>query len=172
MPNSRRLTINFAARSGSSGQRKIIASYLRAWRRIGLRVVLTDGQLLDNNIFYEKLNADDPDIDIFEGVWALSTVPDPAELYARSAPFNYSRFTSRQNDRLLAQIDSDRAFLDSYRINKFHAWQKMMLQKAYVVPEANSYQITAVSKKLLNISMRPAQQNNNAPLWYKVGFSN
>lgn len=169
-PDGRSLTIRFAAKTGTSGQQQIIASYLRAWHRIGLNVVLTDGQLLDRNLFYEKLANDDPDIDVFEGAWFLSTVPAPDELYARTARFNYSRFTSNQNDRLLKQMDSDRAFLDSYRITKFHEWQRLMLRLAYVVPEANSYQIQAVKNTVVNVSTKPAQQNNGAPLWYQVGF--
>lgn len=170
-PGGHKLVIHFAARTGSVGQANIIHQYLQAWHRLGLHVVLTDGQLLENNVFYEKLQRDDADIDMFEAAWMLSTVPAPNELYSRTASFNYSRFTSKRNDQLLAAMNSDQAFLDSYRIEQFHRWQRYMLKQAYVVPEASSYQITAVNHQLLNLSTKPALNNNGHPLWYQVGFA-
>lgn len=85
---------------------------------------------------------------------------------------NYSRFVTKKNTQLLDEMDSQKAFNHSYRIDKFHEWQKYMDDEAYVLPVSNSYTITAVNKKLTGYSLKPsASMGNGFPNWYNVAYT-
>ncbi|MCT6891925.1 MAG: ABC transporter substrate-binding protein, partial [Lactobacillus sp.] len=161
-PNGKPLKIKFAAMQGSAVQEPIIQNYIQQWHKIGLNVSLYNGRLTEFNSFYDKIQNDDPGIDMFMGSWSLSSEPSPADLYNEGAPFNFSRFVTPENDKLLKEIDSQKAFNHKYRVEKFHEWQKYMNDQAYVIPVNNSYSITAVNSKLTGYSVKPSHSND---LW-------
>ncbi|MDF7638300.1 oligopeptide ABC transporter substrate-binding protein [Lactobacillus sp. ESL0791] len=164
-PNGKPLTITIAAMSGDATREPIIQNYLQQWHKIGLNVKLLGGRLTEFNSFYQKIQSDDPKIDMFIAGWALSSEPSPNDLYGEKAPSNYSRFVNAKNNRLLEEIDSSKAFNHKYRVEKFHEWQKNMLDEAYVIPVDNSYQVTAVNDQISGYSKRPSWTG-----WYNVGF--
>src|SRR5699024_2080881 len=94
--------------------------------------------------------------------------PSPAGIYGETSAMNDSRFATKENNKLLDNIDSERAFNHDYRVKAFHKWQQYMNDEAYIVPLTNSYSIKAVNSKLVNYSLKPAEANK---IWYKVGFS-
>ncbi|KRL63992.1 oligopeptide ABC transporter substrate-binding protein [Lactobacillus psittaci] len=167
LPNGKKLTIHLAAMSGSSVQETIVQNYIQQWKKLGLNVKLTTGRLIEFNSFYDKVQNDSKDIDMFIGAWSLSSEPSPADLYSETAPFNFSRFVSKENTKLLDDIDSQKSFNTAYRVKAFHKWQKYMNDQAYVVPVSNGYSITAVNSKLTNVNLNPSSGNS---LWYKVAF--
>ncbi|GAA0868042.1 oligopeptide ABC transporter substrate-binding protein [Lactobacillus kefiranofaciens] len=167
-PNGKPLTIRLAAMTGSSTQEPIVQNYIQQWRKEGLNVKLTTGRLIEFNSFYDKVQNDDPSVDMFLGAWSLSSEPSPNDLYGEKAPMNYSRFVAKKNNQLLTDMDSQKAFNHKYRVDKFHEWQKYMDDEAYVIPVANNYSITAVNKKLTGYSLKPSDANS---LWYKVGYA-
>ena len=167
-PNGKPLKIKFAAMQGSAVQEPIIQNYIQQWHKIGLNVSLYNGRLTEFNSFYDKIQNDDPGIDMFMGSWSLSSEPSPADLYNEGAPFNFSRFVTPENDKLLKEIDSQKAFNHKYRVEKFHEWQKYMNDQAYVIPVYNSYSITAVNSKLTGYSVKPSHSND---LWYEVAYA-
>lgn len=167
-PNGKPLTIHLAAMTGSSTQEPIIRNYIQQWKKIGLNVKLTGGRLIEFNSFYDKVQHDSKDIDVFMAGWSLSSEPSPNDLYNEKAPFNYSRFVTKKNSQLLQEMDSEKAFNTKYRVQKFHEWQKYMFDQAYVVPTTNAYSINAVNSKLTGYSLKPSDANS---VWYKVGYA-
>lgn len=138
---------------------------------MGLNVKLTDNRLLDQNVFLDKLRHDDSNIDMFINAWNLATEPSPAMVYGEKTPMNYGRFVTKKNNQLIKEIDSQKAFNHSYRVDKFHEWQKYMNDEAYVVPMYNTYQVTAVNSKLTGYSTSPSKSmGNKLPNWYYVGY--
>ena len=167
-PNGKPLTIHLAAMSGSSTAEPITQNYIQQWKKIGLNVKLTTGRLIEFNSFYDKVQHDSKDVDVFMAGWSLSSEPSPNDLYNEKAPFNYTRFVTKKNTQLLKDIDSQKAFNNKYRVQKFHEWQKYMFDEAYVVPTVNAYQIDAVNSKLTGYSLKPSDANS---VWYKVGYA-
>ncbi|WEV39858.1 oligopeptide ABC transporter substrate-binding protein [Lactobacillus sp. ESL0681] len=165
-PNGKPLTITFAAMSGDTTQEPIVQNYLQQWHKIGLNVKLLNDRLTEFNSFYDKVQHDDPKIDMFLAGWALSTEPSPNDYYNEKAPYNYGRFVTAKNNRLLAEIDSEKSFDHSYRVKKFHEWQRYMLDQAYVLPVDDQYKITAVNDKISGYSKKPSWTG-----WYNVGFN-
>ncbi|MBO1192440.1 oligopeptide ABC transporter substrate-binding protein [Lactobacillus delbrueckii subsp. lactis] len=166
-PNGNKLTIHLAAMSGSPNQEAIVQNYIQQWKKIGLHVTLTTGRLLEFNSFYDKVKNDDPSVDVFMAAWGLSSEPTQDDLYGPKAPFNFTRFATSENTKLLKEMGSDKAFNHSYRVQKFHEWQQYMQKEAFVIPLTNAYKITAVNSKLVNYSTKPSKL---ATLWYETGF--
>nr|WP_249739212.1 ATP-binding cassette domain-containing protein [Lactobacillus helveticus] len=146
----------------------ITRNYIQQWKKIGLNVKLTTGRLIEFNSFYDKIQNDAKDVDVFMAAWSLASEPSPNDFYNEKAPFNFTRFVTKKNTQLLAEMDSQKAFNHKYRVDKFHEWQKYMNDEAYVVPTTNSYAITAVNSKITGYSLKPSDGNS---LWYKVGYA-
>lgn len=166
-PNGKKLTIHLAAMSGSTNQEAIVQNYIQQWKKIGLHVTLTTGRLIEFNSFYDKVQNDDPSVDVFMAAWGLSSEPTQDDLYGPKAPYNLTRFATSENTKLLKEMGSDKAFNHSYRVQKFHEWQQYMQKEAFVIPLYNAYSITAVNSKLVNYSTKPSKATT---LWYETGF--
>ncbi|RHW50942.1 oligopeptide ABC transporter substrate-binding protein [Lactobacillus bombicola] len=171
MPNGKPLTINFMAMSGNAIQEPIVQNYIQQWNKIGLNVKLVGGRLTEFNSFYDKVQHDDPKVDMFMAGWSLSSEPSQNQMYSEGTMSNYSRFVTPENNKLIAEMDSQKAFDHKYRVEKFHEWQKYMVDQAYVVPTYNEYQIDAVNNKLTGYSLKPSKTNNGHPLWYQVAYT-
>lgn len=166
-PNGKKLTIHLAAMSGTSNQEAIVQNYIQQWKKVGLHVTLTTGRLIEFNSFYDKVQNDDPSVDVFMAAWSLSSEPTQDDLYGAKAPYNFARFATSENTKLLKEMGGTKAFDHSYRVQKFHEWQQYMQKEAFVIPLNNAYKITSVNKKLINYSTKPSK---SATLWYETGF--
>ena len=167
-PNGKPLTIHLAAMSGSSTQEPIVQNYIQQWKKMGLNVKLTTGRLIELNSFYDKVQNDDPGVDMFMGAWGLAGEPSQNDLYGEHASFNFTRFVTPENNKLIAEMDSKKAMNNEYRKNVLWKWQKYMNEEAYVVPISNSYSITAVNSKLTGYSVAT---DTNTDMWQRVAFT-
>ncbi|WEV70321.1 oligopeptide ABC transporter substrate-binding protein [Lactobacillus sp. ESL0785] len=170
-PNGKPLTIHFLAMSGKATQGPIMQNYIQQWNKIGLNVKLVGGRLTEFNSFYDKVQHDAPGVDMFMAGWTMSSEPSQQQLYSEGTMSNYSRFVTPENNKLLDEMDSQKAFNHKYRVQKFHEWQKYMNDEAYVVPTYNYYSINAINNKITGYSNKPSQDNNGYPLWYKVAYA-
>lgn len=170
-PNGKPLAINLLAMSGNAIQQPIIQNYIQQWNKIGLNVKLVGGRLTEFNSFYDKVQNDDPKVDLFLAGRNLSTEPSQEQMYSEGTMSNYSRFVTPENTKLIQEMDSQKAFDHKYRVQKFHEWQKYMIDQAYVIPTKNDYRIDAVNSKITGYSLKPSQTNNGHQLWYKVAYT-
>ncbi|MBB5150261.1 oligopeptide ABC transporter substrate-binding protein [Ureibacillus thermosphaericus] len=152
-PKGNKLEIKFATMAGDTIQDEIAAYYLQNWRDVGLNVTLTTGRPIEVNAFYDKVEADDPEIHVFMAAWGTGTNPSPAGLYGKSDAFNFSRFTSDFLEETIQKIDSPEAFDQSYRAEQFRIWQQYMEEQAPVIPLQFSYEIVPVNKRVKNYSI-------------------
>ncbi|MCG4282140.1 oligopeptide ABC transporter substrate-binding protein [Lacticaseibacillus saniviri] len=152
-PDGKKLTINFASMAGGETAEPIAQDYIQQWKKIGLRVKLATGRLIEFNSFYDKIQNDDKGIDVFSAAWGLSSEPSPYDLFSAKAPFNYSRFATAENTKLLNDIDSEKAEDSAYRVKAFKAWQKYMLDQAAVVPTFYRTKVEPVSNKVKGYSI-------------------
>ncbi|APP02906.1 oligopeptide ABC transporter substrate-binding protein [Lactobacillus delbrueckii] len=166
-PNGKKLTIHLAAMAAGQNQEAIVQNYIQQWKKVGLHVTLTTGRLIEFNSFYDKVTNDDPSVDVFMGAWSLASEPTQDDLYGPKAPYNFTRFATSENTKLLKEMGSAKAFNHSYRVQKFHEWQQYMQKDAFVIPLTNSYSIDAVNSKLVNYSTKPSKLTT---VWYETGF--
>lgn len=152
-PNGEKLEIRLAAMSGDATQEDIISYYLQNWKDVGLNVTLTTGRLIEFNSFYDKVQADDPEIDIFMGAWGTGTNPSPSGLYGAADQYNFSRYTSDELEGYVVGIDSPQAFDAEWRAEQFKAFQEHIEEMATTIPMQFRYEIVPVNKRVKNYSI-------------------
>ncbi|MGY3777540.1 oligopeptide ABC transporter substrate-binding protein [Isobaculum melis] len=143
--------INFASMSGGEVAEPLAQYYIQCWEEVGLKVVLSTGRLIEFNSFYDKVKADDKDIDIFQAAWSVGTDPTPTGLYGRDSEFNFSRFATKDLDKLLKDITSEKSFDEEYRVKAFTAWQEYMAEELPVIPTLYRYETLPVSNRVKNL---------------------
>lgn len=152
-PKGNKLQINFLSMSGSDIAEPLSQFYIQCWRDVGLDVVMQNGRLIEMNAFYDMVENDNEDIDMFMGAWSAGSNPDPSGLYGRNSMFNYSRFASEENDKLLAAIASEDALGEegidyNYLIKAYHDWQDHMIDQVPVAPTHYRITMGAVNKRV------------------------
>jgi len=147
-PDGEKLTINFASMEGGETAEPIAQYYLQSWNEIGLDVQLTDGRLLEFNSFYDRVQADDENIDIYQAAWGTGTDPAPNGLYGRNAEFNFSRWATEENDNFMADFTSAEAFDAEFQQNTFIEWQKYFSEEAPVIPTLFRTEVLPVNNRV------------------------
>ncbi|HEY9570403.1 MAG TPA: oligopeptide ABC transporter substrate-binding protein [Metalysinibacillus sp.] len=146
-------TINLASMSGSDTDEAIVEYYRQNWKDVGLDVQLTTGRLIEFQSFYDKVKADDPEIDMFMAAWGTGTNPSPAGLYGKDAEFNFARIVTDDLTKMLADIDSKEAMDADYRAKAFRTWQEYMADQATTIPTYFRTEIVPVNKRVKNYNI-------------------
>ena len=93
--NGKKLTFNFAIRNvGQDFDQTLADTFVKSWKEVGLDVKLVDGKLMSPKDFSQRVQADDPSIDIFQAAWQFGTNPNRQELLGKKAPLNLYRYTT------------------------------------------------------------------------------
>lgn len=140
--------IKFATMSGDDVVEQISSFWLQNWKEVGLNVSYTGGRTIEFNAFYDKVEADDPDIDIWIAAWGVGSNPSPSGVYAHTASFNFSRYTSDELQSILTNIDSKQSFDADYRAEQFAAFEKHMAEVTPIVPLMYRLELTPVNKRV------------------------
>lgn len=159
-----KFSINMAGMSGSDTDEAIVEYYRQNWKEVGLDVQLTTGRLIEFNSFYDKVQADDPEIDMFMAAWGTGTNPSPLGLYGEASSFNYSRFVTPELQTLLADIDSKEAIDAGYRADAFRAWEEYMFAQATTIPTYFRTEIIPVNNRIKNYNVDYA----NGTEWHEI----
>ena len=150
--NGKPFEIKMAFMSGGDVAEPLAQNYIQSWKKIGIKAVLTSGRLLAFQNFYEKVEGDSKDIDVFFGAWGVGTTLDPTSSAGRKSQLNYSRFVSEENDRLMAEILGEKSLtVPNYKAEAFKNWQKYYIGQAVEVPLMYRYKLTPVNKRLKNV---------------------
>ncbi|MCM3112992.1 oligopeptide ABC transporter substrate-binding protein [Lederbergia lenta] len=150
------LVINFASMSGDEVAEPLAKYYIQAWEAVGLKVELLDGRLQEFNSFYEGVGEkgdDNPDIDIYAAAWGVGIDVDPSGLYGRDAIYNFTRWSSEENDRLLAEGISEAAFDPEKRKEIYKEWQQLMTDEVPVFPTLYRSVLVPVNNRVHNYAI-------------------
>lgn len=151
-PEGNDLVIKFASMAGGDTAQPIADYYVQQWKKIGLNVELTTGRLIDFQAFYDKLKSDDPEIDVYQAAWGTGSDPSPMGLYGPNSSYNYPRFESDENTKLLNAIDSKESFDADKQKKAFDEWQKYAKDEAFVIPTLYRNEVLPVSNRLKNVN--------------------
>lgn len=166
-PDGEKLEIKFASMSGGDTAEPLANYYIQSWKEIGLNVVKSNGRLIEFNTFYDMVENDDPEIDIYQGAWGVGSDVDPSGLYGPTAPFNYTRYESDESTELLTAGNSQEALEVDYRKDVYNQWAELMVQDIPVIPTLYRAFVTPVNERVINYS--EDYQWNEDTLWYRVG---
>jgi len=153
--NGQPFKINFASMSGSAIAEPITNYYIQQWKLIGLDVQLTNGRLIEINSFYEKVEADDPEIDVYQAAWGTGSNPNPTAFYGRKAAFNFPRYATPELDAILAKINSVEAVDKDYRSKAYKEFANYMFENVPVVPTLFRKSIVAVNNRVKKWDIPP-----------------
>ncbi len=172
-PEGNKLQINFLSMSGGDIAEPLAQFYIQCWNEVGLDVQLQNGRLMEFNAFYDMVQEDDPDVELYMAAWQTGSNPDPSGLWGREPVYNYTRFASEENDKLLAAIASEKAFKqdggvdDEYLINAYHEWQQYASDQVIVAPTHYRVKLSAVNNRVTNWD---ARSTNSDWDWDQVGL--
>jgi len=143
--------VRIASMAGGDIAEPLAQFYIQQWKEIGIKGVLSTGRLIEFNSFYDKVQADDPEIDVFFAAWTVGTNLNPIEGGGRKSPFNFPRFVSDENDKLMAEISSPKTLEDpNYKAEAYKKWQEYYINQAVEVPLTYRYDLSPVNKRVKN----------------------
>lgn len=154
--NGEELVINFASMAGGDTAEPIAEYYMQSWKQVGLNVKLTDGRLLEFNSFYDRVEADDEAIDIYQAAWGTGTDPNPEGLYGRNSAFNYTRWATDENDAFLDNIsgrtsdDEGDAWDKEWLTEQYREWQAYFSEEAPIIPTLFRNEVLPVNDRVAN----------------------
>ena len=143
-----KLTINFAARTRDEANESLVQQYLNWWKEIGLNVQLYTGRTIELNSFYDKVQADDPEIDVFAAGWSTGYDPNPSGLFGETAQFNFERYVDSEGTAIMNKISSTESFDSAKNVEFYKEWQKYVHDKAFIFPTLVGEELTAVNKRV------------------------
>lgn len=152
-PDGTPLEINFVSMTGGDTAEPLARYYVQSWAAIGLKVNL---EMVEFNSFYDRVGntgKDDPKIDVYQAAWGVGIDVDPSGLYGRDALYNFSRFSSEENDKLLAQGISAEAFDVDKRKEIYNQWQQYMVDEVPVFPTLYRAVVAPVNKRVMNYAI-------------------
>lgn len=147
-PDGNEFTLGFASMSGGETAEPIAQYYLQAWRDIGINIELVDGRLLEFNTFYDRIDKDDPAIDVYAAGQGVGGNPNPAEMFSRKGGFNQGRWANEENDKLLKDIASDQSFDEEFRKEAFNQWQALIHEEVPVIPTLFRHRLISVNNRV------------------------
>ncbi|WGN90208.1 ABC transporter substrate-binding protein [Ligilactobacillus faecis] len=165
-PNGEKLNLVIMA-SGGKKWAILLQNYRQLWKKIGVKVTLYGDRIQEPNVFHEKLHSDNTKFDMWLGTWSLNAEPTAVTmLYTRDSPLNYGNFATKENQALIASLDSKRAFESNYRIKQLNKWQAYMKKEAFVIPMMNMYRLVIVSDHVSGMEL----DTNRYDIWGNVGL--
>ena len=143
-----KLQINFAARTRDEANESLVQQYLNWWKEIGLDVKLYTGRTIELNSFYDKVQADDPEIDVFAAGWSTGYDPNPSGLFGETAQFNFERYVDAEGTAIMNKISSTESFDSAKNVEFYKEWQKYVHDKSFIFPTLVGEELTAVNKRV------------------------
>ena len=147
-PEGKEFKINFSSMSGGDIAEPLAKYYIQQWNDVGLDVQLKDGRLQEFNSFYEALQKDDQEVDIYQGAWGTGSDPDPSGIWSKKASYNYTRWVNEESEELLKQGISPKAFDNDYRKEVYDKWQELVHEEAPIIPTLFRYTLDGANKRV------------------------
>ena len=152
-PEGNPLEINFVSMTGGDTAEPLAQYYVQSWEAVGLNVNL---EMVEFNSFYDRIGnggEDDPSVDVYQAAWGVGIDVDPSGLYGADTLYNFSRWENAENDRLLAEGRSEKAFDLAYRQEVYNEWQQLMVDEVPVFPTLYRALLAPVNNRVMNYAI-------------------
>ncbi len=124
--------------------------YIQNWAKVGLKVELATGRLMASNVFFDKVQSNDDEIDIYCAAWGVGSALDMSGLYGKTAKFNFARITDDKNEELLSKLSSLEAVKDlEFRKNAIREWEDYYMNNVLgFLPVLYKYELLPINKRI------------------------
>ncbi|MBU9710648.1 oligopeptide ABC transporter substrate-binding protein [Evansella tamaricis] len=167
-PDGNPFTVNFMAMSGSDISEPRATYIVQNLQDVGVNAKLQDGQLFEMNLFYDLVEEDHPDIDLFMGAWGLSADPDPTGLWRKSDAWNFPRWYSETSEELIREGLSLDALDPEYRTQVYQEWHQHVNEELPMIPLFSPIGVYAVNANVQNVQPFLSSAVYNPHLWYRT----
>ena len=152
--NGKKLTFNFAIRNtGQDFDQTLADTFVKSWKEVGLDVKLVDGKLMSSKDWSQRVQADDPGIDIFQGAWGLGSDPNPGGLVSKTTPLNLQRYTTEELEKSLTAMGSSDMFDDAKLKEAYQKFDKQFREEAAWLPFSWQQSMTWVNKRVKSFDL-------------------
>ena len=158
--NGKPLEIFFEVAANAEIHEPMAQHFMQNWQKVGLKVSLTGGRLMDPQSFFDRLSANDKAVDMWIAAWGIGTALDLNESYGRKSLFNFARITSDKNEELLYKISSLQSLKDpEFRVNAIKEWNQNYMDNILgFLPLTYKYELFPINKrvKFKSVSVDPS----------------
>ena len=152
--NGNKLSFNFAIRNtGAEYDQALADIFVKSWKEVGLDVKLVDGKLMAPKDWSQRVQADDPAIDIFQGAWGLGSDPNPGGLVSKTTPLNYQRYTTEELEKSLTAMGSSDMFDDVKLKEAYQKFDKQFREEAAWLPFSWQQSMIWVNKRVKTLDL-------------------
>ncbi|MBM7643235.1 oligopeptide ABC transporter substrate-binding protein [Streptococcus loxodontisalivarius] len=147
-PDGKAFKISLAARTRTDANEKLIQQYIAWWKEVGLDVELYGGKTMELNAFYDAIQSNDSNIDMFIGGWSTGYDPNPEGTWGPKAEFNMSRYVNATGTEIMDKMNSKEAFDEKTNKELYDDWQEYVQDEAFFIPTFESVNLTAVNNRV------------------------
>ncbi|WP_280772252.1 oligopeptide ABC transporter substrate-binding protein [Salipaludibacillus daqingensis] len=167
-PDGEEFQVNFFAMDVPADIAEPRASYiLQNFQDVGINAELMDGQLYDFNLFYDLVEEDDPDIDLFMGAWGLAADPDPSGLWRKNDFWNFTRWSNDESEELILEGLSEEAFDIDYRAEVYQQWHQLVNEELPLIPLNSPVNIYAITHDVGGVQAGARDATFEPHKWYR-----
>lgn len=153
-------TFKFAIRNtGQTFDEALAQTFLNSWKEVGLDVQLTDGKLMSPKDWSQRVQADDPEIDIFQGAWGLGTDPNPTDIVGSKSKLNFQRYTNDVLKADLAKFGTEEMFDDAKLVEAYRQFDKHYAESLAWLPFSWNTDIIFVNNRVKSYDFLKAGKN-------------
>ena len=158
--NGKKLTFNFAIRNvGQDFDQTLADTFVKSWKEVGLDVKLVDGKLMSPKDFAQRVQADDPSIDIFQGAWQYGTNPNRQELLGKKAPLNLYRYTTEAFENSFKAQGSADMFDEAKLKAAYNKFDTEVAEELPFYPLSWDTSISFFNKRIKSYDLAKAKKN-------------
>jgi len=158
--NGNKLSFNFAIRNtGAEYDQALADVFVKSWKEVGLDVKLVDGKLMSPKDFSQRVQADDPSIDIFQGAWQYGTNPNRQELLGKKAPLNLYRYTTEAFENSFKAQGSADMFDDAKLKAAYNKFDTEVAEELPFFPLSWDTSISFFNKRIKSYDLAKAKKN-------------
>ena len=158
--NGKKLTFNFAIRNvGQDFDQTLADTFVKSWKEVGLDVKLVDGKLMSPKDFSQRVQADDPSIDIFQAAWQFGTNPNRQELLGKKAPLNLYRYTTEAFENSFKAQGSADMFDEAKLKAAYNKFDTEVAEELPFYPLSWDTSITFFNKRVKSYDLAKAKKN-------------
>ncbi|QBP18167.1 ABC transporter substrate-binding protein [Acetilactobacillus jinshanensis] len=167
-PNGKKLVINFGCPQNDAASSAEDHYYVQQWHKLGLDVKFVNGRPQElNSLASMLLKPKQNKVDVYELGFTTTADPTPTGEYGTDANFNMSRLSTKENTKLLNEMNDKKSFNKAHRKKVFEKWQKYMNKEAVYTPEFFSLSWTPVNSRVKGYSVNPGDNN----MWGKLSLT-
>jgi len=166
-PDGEEFTVNFMSMSGTDISEPRAQYIVQNLQDVGINAGLQDNQLFEFNLFYDLVEEDDADIDLFMGAWGLSADPDPTGLWKSDDFWNFTRWDHEDVDSLIEAGLSEEAFDDEYRRAAYQDFHQLVNEELPLIPLSSPVEIYGITGDVGGVTVDIRDAITDPHLWYR-----